>query len=66
MLSSIALCISVSESTHFLKDGKVLRVCVDCNLHEVLQEVGSADNIISVRTATKATSSKQDAELELE
>ena len=65
MSSSIALCISVSESTHLLKDGTVLRVCADCNLREVLREVGYGDRLDDVIGAvTTATSSKQDAELD--
>lgn len=67
MSSSIALCVSVSEGTHLLKDGKVLRVCGNCQLRDVLGEVGYGDragHVISVRTSTTVTSSKQDAELD--
>ena len=43
-------------------------VCLgDCSLHEVLQEVGfcdRVDDVLSVRTATIDTFSKQDAGLD--
>ena len=66
-MSSIAVCISVSEAARVLRDGKIVRVSGDCSLREVLQEVGLRDpvgTVLSVRTATTDMSSKQDAELD--
>ena len=66
-MSSIAVCISVSEAACVLRDGKIVRVSGDCSLREVLQEVGlrdPVDNVLSVQTATTDMSSKQDAELD--
>ena len=53
-LFSIALCISVSEGACALRDGKILHVSGNCNLREVLQEVGFSDrvDVLSVRTAS--------------
>ena len=66
-MSSVALCVSVSEGACVLRDGKILCVSGNCRLREVLQEVGlgdRVDDVHSVRTATTDTSSKQDAELD--
>ena len=66
-MSSVALCISVSEGARILRDGKILSVSGKCRLREVLQEVGlgdQVDDVHSVRTVTTDTSSKQDAELD--
>ena len=40
---SVALCISVSEGRHILRDGKILHVSGDCSLREVLQVVAFGD-----------------------
>ena len=54
-MSSVALCVSVSEGARILRDGKILRVSGNCKHREVLQEVGlgdRVDDVPSVRTAT--------------
>ena len=42
-MSTVALCISVSEGARVFRDGKIVRVSGDCSLREVLQEVGFGD-----------------------
>ena len=57
----------MSEAARVLRDGKIVHVSGDCSLREVLQEVGfgdRVDDVLSMRTATTDTSSKQDAELD--
>ena len=66
-MSCVALCVSVSEGAHVLRDGTILHVSGNCRLREVLQEVGlgdRVDDVHSMRTATTDTSSKQDTELD--
>ena len=66
-MSSVALCVSVSEEARVLRDGKILCVSGNCRLCEVLPKVGlgdHVDDVHSVQTATTDTSSKQDAELD--
>ena len=66
-MSSVALCVSVSEGARVLRDGKILRVSGNCRLCEVLQEVGlgdRVDDVHGVRTTTTDTYSKQETVLD--
>ena len=64
--SSIALFVSMSERMCVLKDGKVVSVCADCKIRDILGEMGYSDQedyVINMRTNTTATAAKQDVEL---
>ena len=47
-MSTVALCISVSEGHTISEMAKILRVSGDCSLREVLLEVGFDDRVDDV------------------